>query len=281
MDFLVDPIPEELQKAIEIRNDELATRRSRTERQAVLDLTRLWRPGQDIRVAFLGGDATLYAKIEQAASEWAKYGNIRFDFRDIATGQYRTWAMTDASYSAEIRIGFQFPGYWSLVGTDCVDRGVAGPGQSSMNFRGFDVELPADYAATVIHEFGHALGFEHEHQHPEGYCEGEFRWEDDPGYQKTEDARGVYIADAHGRQPGIYTYLGGYPNGWNRAKVDHNLRQLKPSTAYLLLDFDAQSIMKYYFGPWMFKSGKASKCFSSQNLVLSEGDKAGVRQAYP
>jgi hypothetical protein len=281
MNFLIDPIPDEYEQAIKIRNETLATRRASEPREAVLDLTRLWRPGQDIRVAFLGGNAVLYAKIEQAASEWTKYGDIHFDFKAIGTNQYRSWSRSDSSYQADIRIAFDAPGYWSLVGTDCIDRKVTGPAKATMNFRGFDDFLPPDYTATVIHEFGHALGFQHEHQHPEGFCESEFRWDNDPGYEETRDARGTFIADANGKQPGIYTYLGGPPNKWGREKVDFNLRQLRPSSAYLLRPFDALSIMKYYFGPEMFKNGKDSKCFSPQNLVLSAGDKAGIAEVYP
>jgi hypothetical protein len=168
-----------------------------------------------------------------------------------------------------------------MIGTDSIDRSISAPGEASMNFDFFDQELPDDYASTVLHEFGHALGFQHEHQHPEGFCEGEFRWEDDPGYVRTTDARGQFVADPQGRRPGIYTYLGGPPNGWDKETVDHNLRQLRPSSAFLLQTFDAKSIMKYYFGAWMFASGENSKCFSKRNDVLSAGDKKGIAAAYP
>ena len=150
-----------------------------------------------------------------------------------------------------------------------------------MNFGGFAQHLPVDWAATVLHEFGHALGFHHEHQHPAGGCDLDFRWEDDLGYKPTKDAYGQYIEDQLGRRPGIYTVLGGPPNNWPKAKVDFNLRQLTNSHAYTVGPFDSRSIMKYYFGAWMFRLGEASHCFSLRNTTLSEQDRIGIANAYP
>jgi hypothetical protein len=78
-----------------------------------------------------------------------------------------------------------------------------------MNFGGFAVSLPQDWAATVLHEFGHALGLQHEHQHPVGGCDLDFRWEDDPGYTPTFDGFGQFITDSNGKPPSVYTVLGG------------------------------------------------------------------------
>lgn len=57
-----------------------------------------------------------------------------------------------------------------MVGRNAVNAALpgGGPGQASMNLAGFDIALPADWQAVVRHEFGHALGFEHEHQSPAG-----------------------------------------------------------------------------------------------------------------
>lgn len=52
---------------------------------------------------------------------------------------------------------------------------------------------------------------------------GDFRWEDDDGYQLTLDADERSVPDAQGRRPGIYTYLAWFPNYWPKEKVDHNL----------------------------------------------------------
>jgi hypothetical protein len=131
-----------------------------------------------------------------------------------------------------------------------------------------------------LHEFGHAIGFEHEHQNALVPCD--FRFEDEPGYVPTTDSFGQFMPDPHGKRPGLYTLLGGPPNNWPKAVVDFNLRPLPDSSAYLTGTFDKDSIMKYFFPEWMFIAGASSSCFSSEeNLTLSAGDKQGAAKLYP
>lgn len=288
-ELLLDPYPDHVQAAIEarerfIRNLPLGDGFGL---EFVVESLARWAPGKTLRVAFLEGPPSLHEQIARAASEWSEYGNIGFDFGfDPETGRYRSWSLTDATYQAEIRISFftgmdHRRGYWSNLGQDSIDPTIAGPGEPSMNFGGYLTGIPQGGLATVIHEFGHALGFHHEHQHPVGGCELDFRWEDDPGYVPTRTPQGEYIPDASGRRPGLYTRLGGPPNGWPKAKVDFNLRQLRDTHAYTVGPFDAKSIMKYAFPSWMFREGEQSHCFSQRNLALSEQDKVGAATAYP
>jgi hypothetical protein len=251
--------------------------------QFVLRNAKLWTPGQTIKIAFNGGSAELRRKIAETAAEWTTHANLVFDFGNTA-GQtnYREWKESDTTMAADIRISFHFRGYWSLLGTDSHNPAIVTAGDASMNFGGFQFFLPGDWQATVRHEFGHALGFEHEHQHPIGGCDDEFRWNDDAGYVPTTDNNGQFIADGKNRRPGIYTVLGGPPNEWPQSTVDFNLRQLSDSSAFLLSDFDRRSIMKYSFDAWMFNGGTASHCFSaSDNVNLSDEDIRGAKQAYP
>lgn len=290
-DLLVDPYPDVLEARREARDRFLAASASAVAGVAlefVIETLSRWNQGQTIRVAFLEGPTELHREIEQTAKKWTAHCNLTLDFGfDPDTGRYRSWSPGDtAPYKADIRIAFHtglhpLRGYWSMVGTDSIDPFIAGPGEASMNFGGFLNGIPNQGQATIIHEFGHALGFHHEHQHPTAGCEREFRWEDDPGYVPTTNASGGFIADGAGRQPGLYTVLGGPPNNWPKSRVDFNLRQLRDTSAFMTGPFDVRSIMKYSFPEWMFRGGAQSPCFSPRNVELSAQDIAGISQAYP
>lgn len=248
---------------------------------AVIRRSNKWRPGQTITVAFRGGDVALRRRIAEAASDWTKHANLTLDFGDVVGGKFREWSDHDLAYSAAIRIGFDQRGYWSVVGSACRNPFICMPHQASLNLYRLDELLPANWRAVVLHEFGHALGLEHEHQSPVGGCEDEFRWDDDSGYVLTKDAMGQAVPDQQGRNPGIYTVLGCPPNNWSKTTVDRNLRILKNSSAFDSSAFDAKSIMKYSFDDWMFRTGNRSRCFGEENLVLSTGDMKGIAKAYP
>lgn len=246
----------------------------------VLRRSALWQAGQRVRVAFQGGDRMHCLKIAQAADEWTEHANIDLDFHD-SLGRFHRWSNNDTGYAAEIRISFDPSGYWSLLGRDSVDPSIVQPYQASMNLQGFQHGLPPDWRTTVLHEFGHALGFEHEHQSPAGGFGDQIRWEDDSGYTPIRNHQGEFVTDPDGRSPGVYTVLGGPPNNWDREKVDRNLRPLTHAHAYLAEAFDPQSIMKYSFEPWMYRDGVASPFYGPPNSELSAGDKAGAARAYP
>jgi hypothetical protein len=110
-----------------------------------------WAVGRTLSVRFMGGSATVQAKVRQYASEWSKFANIKLDFNNAA--------------NAEIRISFQLgKGSWSYIGTDALSIANSDP---TMNFGWLtDSTNDTEFSRVIIHEFGHALGAIHEHQSP-------------------------------------------------------------------------------------------------------------------
>lgn len=290
-DVLLERLPDDVTSSMEVR-DRWFARAAQRDPQGrffvVEDLLR-WMPGQTVRVAFLEGDTALHRDIEQATRQITESCSLALDFGfDPKTNKYRSWSTKDKQYSAEIRVSFDMDGYFSLLGTDSIAANIGAPNgpvggrphQRSLNLEGFHIQRPAGWEGTVRHEFLHALAFHHEHQSPSGGCDEEFRWQDDSGYQPTKDQHGRYINDSQGRRPGIYTYLGGFPNFWSKATVDHNLRRL-PATGLTTGPFDRASIMLYRFPALFYRSAPSPCAPSSNGQTLSAGDRAGLRHLYP
>lgn len=290
-DIILESLPEHVISTMEVR-DRWFTRSSPppdgAEAFVVEDLLR-WQPGQTVRVAFLGGDTALHRDIADATREITDACNLRFDFGfNEQTGSFRRWSTNDQDYAAEIRVSFDQSGFFSLLGTDSINRNIGRasepvggrPNQRSLNLGGFHVQRPQTWQGTTRHEFLHALAFHHQHQSPGGGCTDEFRWQDDPGYQPTRDAADRYVADEQGRRPGIYTFLAGAPNFWSRAKVDHNLRSLPPQ-GLTVSSFDRASVMLYRFPALFYRSNPSPCAPSGDGQSLSPRDREGLRHLYP
>lgn len=292
-DIMIDDVPDHVTATLQARAKKLASLPQGPGPGLeffVEDLNK-WTPGQVVRVAFLSGTPELHKEIAEATKQITDACNIKLDFGfDANTGKYRSWSTSDSTYAAEIRVSFDQGGYFSLVGRDSNDPSIGGigqpvggsPNQRSLNLNGFDSPArPSSWKKTARHEFLHALAFHHEHQSPVGGCDAQFRWENDPGYQFTQDGNGKYIADpGTGKRPGIYTYLSGWPNFWSKQKVDHNLRQAQSGSG-TTGPFDRKSIMLYEF-PDLFYISANNPCSPIGNSEnLSAGDIAGLKLLYP
>lgn len=239
-----------------------------------------WPLGHVVTVAFNGGDPALRKLIADTVPEWSKYGNIKFDFIDPSTGKYREWTTHDTKYSADIRIGFDQPNaYWSVIGQQSVTD--MAPNEKTMNLAPANwQQLGSFFTGTILHEFGHAMGFLHEHQHPNAGGSVELRWLDDPGYVVTKDNRGVYMADSEGRLPGLFSYYVA-TQGWMPPMTYAQIATYEDSTAFAIGPLDTRSIMQYAQDAFLLKTGKASPCYAELNSVLSAGDKIAIQQQYP
>ncbi|MBN1400328.1 MAG: peptidase [Anaerolineae bacterium] len=204
--------------------------------ELALETRTLWRPGRTLRVRFLDGLPEVQAKVVAIARRWMDHANIVLEF--VQAGD------------AEIRISFEADdGSWSYIGTDALGIPSHRP---TMNFGWLRPETSdIEYRRVVLHEFGHALGCIHEHQHPEN------------GIPWDKEA--------------VYRLYGGPPNNWTREEVDINLFAKYSRDQTQFSEFDPQSIMLYSISNALtigdFEVG--------WNTDLSDTDKGFIGVVYP
>lgn len=203
--------------------------------RGAIESSKKWKPGQTLRVRFLDGDPTVQQKIEAVAHQWSQYINVRFEFGNDP--------------DAKIRISCQPGGSWSYIGTGALS---IGQDQPTMNYGWLTPDSSdEDYSSVVLHEFGHALGMIHEHQHPEA----EIPW----------------------NRESVYRYYMGPPNNWSKEQVDHNLFAQYSKDVTQFSHFDTQSIMLYSVPKELTTNGFEV----GWNKSLSETDKAFMGKMYP
>lgn len=191
---------------------------------AIADIDKTWEKVV-VTVGFMGGTQEHHEFVEEIASQWEDHALIDFHFGDFD--------------EPDIRIAFEADGNWSAIGTDALSRD---PSEPTMNLENVEQR-------TILHEFGHALGLMHEHQHPDAGI----RW----------DREAVYEA---------YTEL-----GWTRDEIDQNLFAALSRDSYNTGEYDPDSIMHYFIDPeWTLDDFEVPL-----NEELSEIEKAYVAELYP
>ena len=197
-----------------------------------------WQQGETITASFLDGDTALQKRVRDMAQRWTAPGmaNLSIDFLK--------------HNKTDIRISFKNKGSWSLLGKFCRQRtDISLP---TMNYGWLKPDSTEDsLRRVVLHEFGHALGFIHEHQNP---------------LNSIEWNRDAVIAD-----------LSGPPNNWSLEDIEINMFDQPSPSDVFGTPVDKSSIMMYPIPANWTVDG-----FSvGLNTDLSSTDIKLVKQVYP
>jgi hypothetical protein len=197
-----------------------------------------WGKGAKLRVCFLDGSSRSKEQVETFAKLWSEPADVKFTF-----GATRT--------QSDIRITFRQAGFYSRLGMEANHF----PQETmSLGFRGNEQE--EEVRRLVLHEFGHAIGFMHEHQHPESGIE----WDE---------------------QGAIAVYKPLLPPEMSNEAIMEQLRAIpRNSFRYKVYTFDPKSIMMYSIPERAVKRGTYKPEFGNNNTNLADSDKQIAAEVY-
>ena len=202
-----------------------------------------------VDVCFFDGTKERFAEVSTIASSWTIGTGIRLNF-----GSTNEYQLCDGKQVGDIRVSFQGGASYSEVGNkarflpyDSATLKLGGLGSVG--------QLSEADKGRILHEFGHALGFEHEHQSPSGGCDAQLNW------------------------PWIYNRYGG------KKLVDLNMKSFLGAGFLIGLyasAFDPKSVMIYALPRDAFLDADHASCHvDSRSNYLSDTDRATVRMMYP
>ena len=197
--------------------------------------SKFWPQRSVLRVRFLSGTA------RQKAEAWKRFEHIDalvgLSFRRVETG------------ASDIRVRFdKGKGHWSYMGTDAR---LVPSNAATMNIdlrAGVFGDGAEEWDRVGLHEPLHAIGLEHEHQHPRSTI----RWN-----------KPVVYADYAAQQ------------GWSKEQVDFQVINRSDAKNYIFTNPDGNSILQYPVPP-----GHANIVIG-WNVKLSPADVAFLAKIYP
>lgn len=209
-----------------------STSRDTRSKRSVGAYSKFWDNARTITVSFVEQlPDELEYRVEKIIRRWEPHHSLALDFVK--------------NRPADIRIYLGGSRNESYLGTDAL---VAPPDQPTL----FISTTPDHWSfeCTLLHEFGHALGLQHEHLHPHA----KIPWNKEKVYEFYQTTQ-----------------------GWSKQEIDINLFNLENRSGIYSGTYDKKSIMHYRIpntlthGNWQV----------GDNLEISEQDKINIRKIYP
>ena len=199
-----------------------------------------WVNGTEIKYMFVEGPESQKKVVRDAFNIWKNIG-IGVSFKEVS----------DIDDSI-VRIGFDLSdGSWSYVGRYIL---TIPKSQKTMNF-GWDLTTDSYGMTTALHEIGHTLGFQHEHQN--------------------------FSAGITWNVPAVYDECSGSPNNWSKSQIDSNILNKLPSNGAKASPWDPKSIMEYEFKAGLILEPASHRDGVFPPGILSTVDIAGMKLLYP